>query len=122
MPFENTESISLTASAAIAQYRFVSVGANGRIAQSGAGVDPHAVSAEAATAAGQVINVFELSGKVEVEAGAAVTAGVEVASDATGRAVAATSGNEVGGVALESASAAGERITVLMSKRSGPAA
>lgn len=122
MPFENTESVSLTASGAIAQYRFVSVGANGQIAQSTAGADPHAVSAEAATAANQVINVFELSGKVEVEAGAAFAAGAIIASDATGRAVTATTGDEVGGVALQAATAAGERCTILMTKRSGPAA
>lgn len=124
MSFELTRSVSLTASAAIAQYRFVIMAANAQIAQSTAGADAVGVSAEAATAAGDVINVFELAGKAEVEAGAAITisgGAAPVSSDANGRAIASTTGNPVLGYALQAASAAGERVTVLLLPRAADA-
>lgn len=51
-------------------------------------------------------------GAILVEAGAAVAAGVEVESDASGRAVTKTTG-VAGGVSLDAASAAGDYIRVL---------
>lgn len=49
-----------------------------------------------------------------IEAGAAVTAGAEIESDATGRAIPLASGKS-NGVALSAASAAGEKIRVKLS-------
>lgn len=54
--------------------------------------------------------------KVEITAGAAVSAGALVTSDATGRAVTATSTDKIHGQALTAAGAAGEVITILFFK------
>lgn len=55
------------------------------------------------------------AGIAQIVAGAAVSAGALVQSDASGRAITATTGNFIGGRALESAAAAGEIIEVLLS-------
>ena len=54
------------------------------------------------------------SGIVFVEAGAAVANGALVTSDATGRAITATTGQSINGEALETASGAGVQIAVLL--------
>jgi hypothetical protein len=54
------------------------------------------------------------SGIVFVEAGAAVANGALVTSDATGRAITAGVGNAINGEAMETASAAGVQIAVLL--------
>lgn len=96
---------SLPAGAGVAQHRFVS--ANG---------DSAGIQATDATAiigvsmneakAGEVLEVAD--GLVIVEAAGAITAGVKVTSDATGKAVA---GDGVA-VAITAASGAGELVTV----------
>lgn len=55
-----------------------------------------------------------LAGSELVEAGAAIPRGSRITADATGRAAVAAAGNTVIGIALESATAAGERIRVLL--------
>lgn len=57
-------------------------------------------------------------GTATVEAGGAITAGAEVQSDATGRAVTAA-GGEVLGLAWDGASGAGRRLEVLLTRRLG---
>lgn len=54
------------------------------------------------------------SGIVFVEAGAAVANGALVMTDTTGRAITATATNTIAGEALETASAAGVQIAVLL--------
>ena len=122
MAFEKACSITMTAGAAIALGRFVKIAANGRVIQAAAGGDDAiGVSMEAAAAAGDTIAVAVFdSGKVEIEAGAAidVSAGaVVITSDSVGRAVGtAVAANRMNGYALTSAGAAGEFITALLVK------
>lgn len=117
MSFENTQPITLIAGAAVAANRFVLVGTNGRAAQSTAAADADGVSAEAAAANGNSFHVYQMTGKVEVEVGAAVAAGARVASDGDGKAIAATGAVGQLGVALEAGGGDGEVITVLLSKK-----
>lgn len=100
--------LTLTAAGAIAANRFVT--ATG--AQTGA--DGNAVGVAATAAAlGERFPVV-VKGTAIVEAGAAISAGATLKSDASGRAIAwATSGAKVG-VALEAATAAGQFIEVLL--------
>ena len=119
--FENVRPISLNAAAtAIRIARFVVVGASGQAAEAAAATDEvDGVSLEA-VAAGNAGLAFPAAApdgaKVEVAAGAAVTAGALVTSDATGRAVTAATGNRVNGRALTAAGAADEVITILFRK------
>ena len=91
------------------QFRFVTVGANGRVAATAAGAKADGVllndpnTGEAATVA-----VF---GRVIVEAGGTIAAGAEVQSGANGVVVAATSTNIRVGRVLEDA-VAGQLVTV----------
>lgn len=79
-----------------------------------AGADANTFGAAIAAAAiGEMVPV-DVLGTATVEAGAAVTAGATVKSDATGRAITwVTAGAKVG-LALETASAAGVMIEVLL--------
>lgn len=94
------------------QFRFVKNNGSGKAVQCGAG--DHALGVRQnkpnANEAMTIVN----SGIVFVEAGAAVANGALVTSDATGRAVTATSGTAVNGEAMETASAAGVQIAVLL--------
>lgn len=56
----------------------------------------------------------DVLGTAIVEAGAAVAAGVAVKSDATGRAIAQAGAGEILGYAVTAASAAGQKIEVLL--------
>ena len=96
---------SLPAGAAIERHRFVSANANSQGVAATASTPILGVSMNK-VAADQVLEIAD--GIVMVEAGAAVTAGVAVASDATGRAVA----GDGPAIALTAAAAAGELITV----------
>lgn len=60
------------------------------------------------------IGAVAYGGVVKVVAGAAVTRGVDVQSDTTGRAIAALTGDYSQGTALEAAGAANEIIAVLL--------
>lgn len=62
---------------------------------------------------GQVATVG-ISGVTKVVAGAAVSLWDNIQSDATGRAIAATTGDYSQGIALEAATAAGQIIAMLM--------
>ena len=117
MAFELTRSFSGTATAAIAERRFVVVGATG-VTQATAGATAVGVSAQTAAAAGDVINVYHISSvRVEVEAGAGVLAGAVIASDAQGRAITGTGAVAQLGYAETAAAAAGEYITVLLAPK-----
>lgn len=125
--FENVRTITLPIGAAIEDRRFVTVDGSGQAVASPVNGDAIGVTLEAVTAAlfdsgeGQVtvpVALLNASGKVEVEAGAAVAAGVDVSMDATGRAVTAPAGSPVLGKSLTAAGGAGEFITVLAQKGS----
>lgn len=96
---------SMPAGADVERYRFVSVNANSAGVTATAATPVVGVSMNK-VAAGQVLEIAD--GIVIVEASAAIAAGVAVASAADGRAVA----GEGPAVALTSASAGGELITV----------
>ena len=95
-----------------AQFRFLSVDSAGRAVQAGAGVAVIGVAQDNNADEIDKAVAYMADGLSKVEAGAAVTAGVEVASDASGRAIAAVSGNRVAGIARLAAAGAGTIITV----------
>ena len=125
MASENIKSVTLTPTAnqVIAQGRFVTFAGNAATIQhSGNGIDAVGVAQEpSANGSSTPIPVAVLDGgKFEVQAGAAITAGARVMSNANGQAITATGGNNrVLGHALEAASAAGEFITVMLIKSAG---
>lgn len=105
----------LKAGAAITLRRFVKVDSSAakQCIQAAAGTDmPIGVALQTvATGNDTPIQSF---GIAQVEAGAAVALGVQVAADASGRAVTVATGNTPGGIALEAAGAAGDIIAVLL--------
>ena len=124
MTQELLQNITMTPVAAnvINKNRFVSVVADGEVDETLSGIDAIGVSQEASAAASAVpIPVAILNGgKVDVEAGAVVTVGARVMSDATGRAITAVGATaRTLGWALNTTGAAGEMITVLASKAAG---
>jgi hypothetical protein len=109
------QQISLAAAADLSthQFKFVNVDGNGRAALGGAGTRAVGVLQDKPNALGKVGTIM-LSGISKVVAGAAVTVGADVMSDASGRAVTATATNRRLGVALATAGGAGEIIPVLL--------
>lgn len=110
MPRQSLSALALTAIAAgtIANSRFVTPGG----AQAGADANTLGVCRQDAVANDKI--TVDVLGTAIVEAGAAVSAGATVKSDASGRAITwATSGAKVG-LALEAATAAGQMIEVLL--------
>ena len=102
------QKITLVAAADLssAQYRFITVDANGKAALAGNGVLADGVVQNAPEAGkGAVIAVLGIS-FVEVGTGG-VTAGNEVASDANGKVVVAASGDSISGVAMATVAAGG---------------
>lgn len=90
------------AGAAITKKRIVMVGAaDNEAITATAGAVAIGVSAEVDVLSGDTVDVI-MSGTPDVEYGGAVTRGARLASDATGRAVAAATADECIGVALES--------------------
>lgn len=98
-----------TCSAAIAQFVFVSLTA-GLVAQTGAGLRSDGVSMAATTVAAQILPVA-YDGRVQVLAAGTITIGATVASNATGRAVAAAINNIILGRAV-TAAVSGQIVTI----------
>jgi hypothetical protein len=110
---------AFTAGGAVAPYRIVAFSAAETVIQSAAATASHVgVSSELDVASGERIEVVT-HGIAYVTAGAAITLGALVTSDATGRAVAAAPATGVNnrtiGIAMEAAAAAGDIIRVLLS-------
>ncbi len=100
--------VTRTASGTIAANRFVTPAG----AQAGADANTLGVSRVAGVSGDRM--TIDVVGTAIVEAGAAVSAGATIKSDASGRAITwATSGARVG-IALDAAGAAGEFIEVLL--------
>ena len=100
-----------TAGAAVAANRIVKFN-TGKVVQASAGTDVLlGVSQSAAASADDTCKVA-LTGVVYVAAGASVNAGAYVTADSNGKAVAATSGKNYIGMALEAAAAADDLIAV----------
>lgn len=115
---ESTKNVSAIAGSAISLGRFVALAADGKYDHAGAQGRADGVSAEGGAADGEVFPMALMQGLMKVEAGAAVSVGDQVASDATGRVIAHvdTAGNYILGEARSAAGAAGEFIEVLLSK------
>lgn len=110
---------AFTAGGTIAPYRLVKFSAAETVVQSAAVGDFHVgVNTDLTAASGERVEVVT-HGIAYVEAGAAVTVGVLVTSDASGRGVAAApaagTNNRIIGIAMEAAAAAGDIIRVLLS-------
>jgi hypothetical protein len=95
----------------VARRRFVKLDANGRYIQSTAGVTPIGASMTDSTKAGEVIDVAR--GILMIEAAGAIAINAKVASDDNGKAVTYSTG-DVAGIAMTSAAAAGELVSVLI--------
>jgi len=123
MSYESNKSITLLPHVAnvVNKHRFVSILSGGIVDEALANADAIGVSQESSAAAASVaIPVMLLDGgKIEVEAGATVAAGVRVMSDATGRAITATGATaRVLGFSLNGADA-GEALTIVSQKAAG---
>ena len=107
--------VSLLASGDLSasQYRFMTLNASAQIAQTGAGAGADGILQDDPNAAGRPGAVMVGAGISKIVTGAAVTAGAEAASDATGRAVDAVTGDVVNGKFLEASGGAGEIVSIL---------
>lgn len=106
----------LTASADLSssQFLFVKASGVGTVAVCAASTDAPIGVLQNKPTSGQEAEIVN-GGITKVVAGAAVTAGAEVMSNASGQAItAATAGNRIAGVALETATASGQIIAVLL--------
>lgn len=123
MSYESNKSITLLPVVAnvINAHRFVSILSGGLVDETTAAADAVGVSQDESLANASVaIPVMVLDGgKIEVEAGATVAAGVRVMSDATGRAITATGATaRVLGFTLNGGDA-GEALTIVSLKAAG---
>ncbi len=114
---ENLNSnLTYISGAALTQYTFV-VGpaADGQIDPAGAGAAAIGVVLDDAAGAGKAVAVAR-DGRVKVLAAGTIARGANVASNATGRAVAASTGNIILGIA-EDAAVTGQYVTVTLDRR-----
>lgn len=123
MSNESNKTITLQPHVAnvVKRHRFLSILSGGIVDETLANADAVGVSQEDSAANASVaIPVMLLDGgKIEVEAGATVAAGVRVMSDATGRAITATGATaRVLGISLTSADV-GEALTIVSQKAAG---
>lgn len=111
----NLQTVSLEAGADLSakQYFFVAVAADGQVDPAGNGANADGVLQNDPDAAGKMADVA-IAGISKVVAGAAITRGDKVASDAAGKAKTAVSTNRVLGLALAAAGADGDVIPVLL--------
>lgn len=112
--YESIKLLSGIAGEALTIYRFVSLQTDGKYDVSGAGERIDGICAESVAADGDCFPRVMPGGEAKVEAGAAVSIGDLVQSDASGRAITHVSGAGVGrgGKALTAAAAAGDIITI----------
>lgn len=97
------------------QFKFVALSSGQVVLNTTAGGSCAGVLITPADAQGKAVEVASGPGQiVKVLAGDAVSQDAKVQSDATGRAIAAASGDHVQGTALTAASGAGELIEVLL--------
>ena len=87
---------------AVSQFRFVTLAADGQVDHTGAGLRADGVALAAAVGANEPLAVA-YDGRVTVAAAGTIARGGNVASNASGQAVAATTGNVIMGTATEAA-------------------
>lgn len=120
---EQLRSISREASADLSalQYFLMTIDSSGQVAATADGAAADGVLQDKPDAAGQA-GTLGISGVTKVVAGAAVTAGDDIASDSTGRGILATTGDVIAGKALSDASGAGFIFSMLLSQQKEPLA
>lgn len=112
--FNTLSLISGASLATSAQWRFGKVNSSGKvIVCSSTGEQAVGVICGNPDAADKAVPV-QVGGIAKIEAGAAITAGDKVMTDTAGRAITHTGTNNVLGVAMEAASGAGDRISVVI--------
>jgi hypothetical protein len=107
---ENLSTRTYVSGSAVSQFRFVTLAADGQVDHTGAGLRADGVALNASVGANEAMTVA-YDGRVTVTAGGVITRGANVAANATGQAVAATTGNVILGTALEAA-VSGQVITM----------
>lgn len=113
MGFENTNTVTMTAGAAVAQGRYLKLSSGNVIHATSSADDVIGVAAEDA-ASGEALTVYTFGGKIEVEASAAIAVDALVTVTAAGKAVSTTSAAaRILGQALSASGADGEFFTVL---------
>ncbi len=120
MAYENLgKAISLPVAADLSasQFCFVTIDSNGRAALAGDGNDACGVLQDKPAALDRPGNIMVGIGITTVKSGAATTKGGYMASDSTGRAVDAASGDYILGEFLEAAGAANQYVAALFQKR-----
>ena len=119
---EQLKSISREASADLSakQYHFMVVNSSGLLAAAGAGVAIDGVLQDKPDAA-NIAGTLGISGVTKVVAAEAITAGDDIAPDAAGKGVvASTTGDVVAGKALEDASGTGFIFAMLLNPQKEP--
>lgn len=117
MTYGRLASISVPASANLSadQFCFMTIDTNGNLVPvSTQGAQADGVLQDKPDAAGEAGQLAIATSVSKVIAGAAITAGAQVMSDASGHAITATTGNYVAGKALDAAAASGILIRVLL--------
>lgn len=101
------------------QYLLMTINSSGQLAATGDGAKTDGVLQDKPAAAGRAASLG-IEGVTKVRAGAAFTAGDDLAADSTGRAVTATTGDVIAGRALEDASGANVVVSMLLDKQKEP--
>ncbi len=120
MAFENLgKCVTLPANTDLSasQYCFVDVNSSGKVAVAGDGADSIGVLQDDPAAADRGACVMVGSGITKVKTGGTCTAGSWAASDSTGRAVNAISGDQILGQFLEDNTTANTFISLLFQKQ-----
>lgn len=99
-------SVEASADLSASQYRYMVVNASGQLAAASAGAKADGILQDKPAAAGRA-GSLGISGVSKVEAGAAFTAGDDLAVGTSGKAVLATTGDIVVGRAMEDATGDG---------------
>lgn len=128
-----TNQRSFVASADIEPSRFVKISGVQSVAKAGADENVYGVSQEGTREApipgvtpmhaltGEPVSVYGPGDNCEVECGAAVTAGARVKSDANGRAITATAGDEYYGEAVNTTTTASQKLKITIVRGTVPA-
>ena len=115
-PINDSPVVNIKAGATISAPAFLAVTAGGAVCGAGAlALGIVTPDCDSAVASGDDLTV-QIKDIGTWIAGAAVSAGAELASDANGKAVTATSGDFILAIALKAATAAGQRIPVQICK------
>jgi len=120
MPTENlSKTITLPAGGNLSgsQYCFVVIGSDGTVTTATAGADADGVLQNNPSAAGQAATVMIGEGITIIKTGGAFNVGALIASDSSGRAVAASSNTYYLGKALEASTGANQYVTILFRRR-----